>query len=156
GAVHHAMDDGGIVMVGGGNGVHAENGNTQGAALKRDVIDFRGVVVLHRSGDLVKIRSEFLSLEFSHEDFRETRFGSGSASGAVPPFCRVVNGDGGLVYITLALKYCLLQKALVVWIVRYGRQLSYRLQCPQPLDIHVEEAICPGQKACCFRGSAPP
>src|SRR6201993_2204596 len=114
------------------------------------------MVVLHRSGIFVEIGGELLSLEFTDEDFGETWFGGGSASGAVPPFCRVMNGEGGLVQIAFELKPGLLQKALVVWIVRHRRQVANRFQGPQPLDVYVKEAVCTGQKPGCLRRSTPP
>ena len=56
--------------------------------------------------------------------------------------------------LELKLKAGLLEKALVIGIVRHGRQLSDRLQGAQPPEIYIEKAVCAGQKASGFGGSA--
>jgi hypothetical protein len=73
---------------------------------------------------MLYISPEAFALDPANEDLGETRLGRGTAGGTVSPACGVVNGEGGLVEITLELESGLLNEAFVVRIVRDRGQLA--------------------------------
>src|SRR4029077_9139762 len=119
--VHDATDNGGIVVVRDGHAVDVQDGDAEGGVLVRDGVDVGGVIGFDRGGDLVQVGGEALAFDSADEDLRQARPGRGASGCADAPAGGVVDGEGGLVEITLELEPGLLNEALVVGIAGDGR-----------------------------------
>ncbi len=150
GAVEHAANHCGIRMVRNRDTVIRKKDDAHRAAFEGDVVDLKPAVVVNRRRDLLEICGQPAGVDPADEDLREAWLGSRSRR-PVPPTLRIVNSEGGLVQIALELKAGLFDKLLVFGLAGNRRQLAGGVECPNPLQIDVEETVRAREQAGRFR-----
>ena len=153
GTVENAADHGGVRMIRHGDAVVGENGDADGAAFLRDVVDIEVAVAIDRGGDFLQVGNEAVGVELADEDFGEARF-RGRTGGTVAPACRVVDGKGGFVEIALELKAGRIDELLVFGLAGDGRELA-GAETANPFEVDIDKAVGAGKQASGFgRGLA--
>ena len=134
-------------MIGGGYRIGAQHRDPQYSAFQKNLEDVDRTIVFDRLGDLPQIGSEAVALKFSFQHFGESYFRRRATGSAAWPFCRIVDGECGLIQIALELKAGGADETFVLGIVADGGQIFAGIRFACRTQVEIEKCVSAGQQA---------